>query len=241
MEIFPAIDLSGGKVVRLTRGDYNQMTVYNSDPVAVAQDFAASGAQFLHVVDLDGAKDGTTANFAAIRAVTQAAGMFVEVGGGIRDEERIKQYLDLGVGRVILGTAAVKNFPFTQNMAFKYGDKIAVGVDARYGKVAISGWLESTELDCEDFCRKLAAAGVKTVIVTDIARDGALGGANLALYHRLASIAGLNVVASGGVSYPDEITKLAKIGISGVIIGKALYAGKLDLAECLRLAKEVAQ
>lgn len=147
MEIFPAIDLSGGKVVRLTRGDYNQMTVYNSDPVAVAQDFAASGAQFLHVVDLDGAKDGTTANFAAIRAVTQAAGMFVEVGGGIRDEERIKQYLDLGVGRVILGTAAVKNFPFTQNMAFKYGDKIAVGVDARYGKVAISGWLESTELD----------------------------------------------------------------------------------------------
>ncbi len=241
MEIFPAIDLSGGKVVRLTRGDYNQMTVYNDDPAGAAREFAAAGARFLHVVDLDGAKEGTAANFAAIQAITEAADMFVEVGGGIRDEARIKKYLDLGVGRVILGTAAVKNFPFTEAMAAKYGDKIAVGVDAREGRVAVSGWLEETELDCEDFCRKLCAAGVQTVIVTDIARDGALSGTNLALYQRLANIAGLNVVASGGVSYPAEITKLAALGVAGVIIGKALYAGKLDLAECLQLAKEAAR
>ncbi len=241
MEIFPAIDLSGGQVVRLTQGDYDQMTVYGRDPAAAARAFFAVGARYLHVVDLDGAKDGTTANFAAVRDIAAAAGMFVEVGGGIRDEERIQKYLALGVGRVILGTAAVKNFEFTQAMAAKYGEKIAVGVDARGGKVAVSGWLEETELDCEDFCRRLAAAGVKTVIVTDISRDGALAGANLALYRRLTAIPGLSVVASGGVSFPAEISELAALGVAGVIIGKALYTGKLDLAECLRLAKEAAR
>jgi phosphoribosylformimino-5-aminoimidazole carboxamide ribotide isomerase len=237
MEIFPAIDLSGGRVVRLTKGDYQQMTVYDTDPVEAALGFQRTGAKYLHVVDLDGAKDGTTANFEAISRIVQATELFVEVGGGIRDEERIKKYLSLGVGRVILGTVAVKNFPFVQEMAAKYGDKIVVGVDARGGKVAISGWLEETELETADFCRKCHAAGVQTVIVTDIEKDGTLGGTNLELYRELVQIPGLQVVASGGVSFPEEIDALAEIGVAGIIIGKALYSGTLDLADCLMRAK----
>lgn len=237
MKIFPAIDLSGGQVVRLTKGDYDQMTVYGEDPAAAARDFAAAGAEYLHVVDLDGAKDGSAANFAAVAAIVAAADLFVEVGGGIRTEERIRQYLELGVGRVILGTVAVRNFGFVQEMAAKYGDKIAVGVDARGGRVAINGWLEETELECEEFCRRLAAAGVRTVIVTDIERDGVLQGANIPLYQRLVEIAGLRIIASGGVSFPEEIDRLAAVNVDGVIIGKALYAGKLDLVDCLRRAE----
>ncbi|MBQ2739919.1 MAG: 1-(5-phosphoribosyl)-5-((5-phosphoribosylamino)methylideneamino)imidazole-4-carboxamide isomerase, partial [Oscillibacter sp.] len=173
MQIFPAIDLSGGKVVRLYQGDYDKMTVYGADPCAVARDFIAAGAKYLHVVDLDGAKDGTLANFESIAALAKQGGLYIEVGGGIRTEERIQKYLDLGVGRCILGTVAVKDFDFTARMAQKYGDKIAVGVDAKDGYVAVSGWLEVSREKGVDFCRRLRDAGVQTVIYTDISRDGA--------------------------------------------------------------------
>ncbi len=196
MQIFPAIDLRGGQVVRLYQGDYDQETVYAADPCAVARDFLAAGARYLHVVDLDGARDGTLANFETIAALVRQGGLYIEVGGGIRTEERIRRYLDLGVGRCILGTIAVKDFAFTERMAQKYGDRIAVGVDARDGFVAVSGWKELSEERGVDFCRRLRDAGVKTVIYTDISRDGAEQGTNLDLYRELAGIEGLDITAS---------------------------------------------
>ena len=234
MQIFPAIDLSGGKVVRLYQGDYEKMTVYGADPCAVARDFIAAGAKYLHVVDLDGAKDGTLANFESISALAKQGGLYIEVGGGIRTEERIEKYLDLGVGRCILGTIAVKDFDFTRRMAQKYGDKIAVGVDARDGYVAVSGWLETSKEKGVDFCRRLRDAGVQTVIYTDISRDGAEQGTNLALYRELARIEGLHITASGGVSSIAELKELQAIGTHAAILGKALYTGRLDLAEVIK-------
>ena len=234
MQIFPAIDLSGGKVVRLYQGDYDKMTVYGADPCAVARDFIAAGAKYLHVVDLDGAKDGTLANFESIAALAKQGGLYIEVGGGIRTEERIQKYLDLGVGRCILGTIAVKDFDFTARMAQKYGDKIAVGVDAKDGYVAVSGWLEVSREKGVDFCRRLRDAGVQTVIYTDISRDGAEQGTNLALYRELAKIEGLNITASGGVSSMEELKELQTIGTHAAILGKALYTGRLDLAQVIK-------
>ena len=234
MQIFPAIDLSGGKVVRLYQGDYEKMTVYGADPCAVARDFMAAGAKYLHVVDLDGAKDGTLANFESISALAKQGGLYIEVGGGIRTEERIAKYLDLGVGRCILGTIAVKDFDFTRRMARKYGDKIAVGVDARDGYVAVSGWLETSKEKGVDFCRRLYDAGVQTVIYTDISRDGAEQGTNLALYRELARIEGLHITASGGVSSIAELKELRAIGTHAAILGKALYTGRLDLREVIK-------
>ena len=229
MQIFPAIDLRGGQVVRLYQGDYDKMTVYGQDPCAAARDFLAAGAGYRHVVDLDGAKDGTLANFDSIAAIAKQGGLYMEVGGGIRTEDRIKQYLDLGVGRCILGTIAVKDFDFTVRMARKYGDKIAVGVDARDGYVAVSGWRELSEERGVDFCRRLFGAGVRTVIYTDISRDGAERGANLDIYRELAEIRGLNVTASGGVGSIAELKALQAIGTHAAILGKALYTGRLDL------------
>lgn len=229
MQIFPAIDLRGGQVVRLYQGDYDQMTVYGADPCAVARDFIAAGARYLHVVDLDGALDGTLANFDTIAAIARQGGLYIEVGGGIRDEERIRRYLDLGVGRCILGTIAVKDFAFTERMARKYGDRIAVGVDARDGYVAVSGWKELSAERGVDFCRRLRDAGVKTVIYTDISRDGAEQGTNLDLYRELAKIDGLDITASGGVSSIQELRELQQIGTKAAILGKALYTGRLDL------------
>ena len=234
MQIYPAIDLSGGQVVRLYQGDYDQMIVYGSDPCAVAREFIAAGAKVLHVVDLDGAKDGTLANFESIAAIAKQGGLYIEVGGGIRTEERIAKYLDLGVGRCILGTIAVKDFDFTRRMARKYGDKIAVGVDARDGYVAVSGWLETSKEKGVDFCRRLRDAGVQTVIYTDISRDGAEQGTNLALYRELARIEGLNITASGGVSSIAELKELQAIGTHAAILGKALYTGRLDLREVIK-------
>ena len=234
MQIFPAIDLSGGQVVRLYQGDYDKMTVYGADPCAVARDFIAAGAKYLHVVDLDGAKDGTLANFDSIAALAKQGGLYIEVGGGIRTEERIQKYLDLGVSRCILGTIAVKDFDFTARMAKKYGDKIAVGVDARDGYVAVSGWLETSREKGVDFCRRLRDAGVQTVIYTDISRDGAEQGTNLELYRELAGIEGLNITASGGVSSIEELKELQTIGTHAAILGKALYTGRLDLAEVIK-------
>ena len=229
MQIFPAIDLRGGQVVRLYQGDYDKMTVYGQDPCAVAREFLAAGAKYLHVVDLDGAKDGTLANFETIAAIAKQGGLYIEVGGGIRTEGRIQQYLDLGVGRCILGTVAVKDFAFTERMAQKYGDKIAVGVDARDGFVAINGWKELSDEKGVDFCRRLYVAGVGTVIYTDISRDGAEQGTNLDLYRELAAIEGLHVTASGGVSSIEELKELQTIGTHAAILGKALYTGRLDL------------
>ena len=229
MQIFPAIDLRGGQVVRLYQGDYDRMTVYGSDPCAVARDFMAAGAKYLHVVDLDGALDGTLANIESIAAIARQGGLYIEVGGGIRTEERIRRYLDLGVGRCILGTIAVKDFAFTERMARKYGDRIAVGVDARDGYVAVSGWKELSAERGVDFCRRLRDAGVQTVIYTDISRDGAEQGTNLDLYRELAKIHGLDITASGGVSSIEELRELQRMGTKAAILGKALYTGRLDL------------
>ena len=229
MQIFPAIDLRGGQVVRLCQGDYGRETVYGTDPCAQARDFLSAGARYLHVVDLDGARDGTLANFDSIAAIAKQGGLTIEVGGGIRTEERVRRYLDLGVGRCILGTIAVKDFDFTARMAQTYGDQIAVGVDARDGYVAVNGWKELSREKGVDFCRRLRDAGVRTVIYTDISRDGAGRGTNLELYEELVQIEGLDVTASGGVGTLEELRRLEEMGIRAAILGKALYDGRLDL------------
>ena len=233
MQIFPAIDLSGGQVVRLYQGDYGRMTVYGQDLCAAARTFLEAGANYLHLVDLDGARDGTTANFGSIAAIARQGGLYIEVGGGIRTEDRIRQYLDLGVGRCILGTIAVKDFTFTERMAQKYGGRIAVGVDARDGYVAVNGWKELSRERGVDFCRRLRDAGVRTVIYTDISRDGAEQGTNLEVYRELADISGLDITASGGVSSPEELRALRDMGTRAAILGKALYTGRLDLKTVL--------
>lgn len=234
MQIFPAIDLRGGQVVRLYQGDYARETVYGTDPCAQARAFLNAGAQYLHVVDLDGARDGTMANFDSIAAIARQGGLYIEVGGGIRSESRIRQYLDLGVNRCILGTIAVKDFTFTSRMAQAYGDQIAVGVDARDGYVAVNGWKELSQERGVDFCRRLRDAGVKTVIYTDISRDGAGRGTNLELYEELVQIEGLDITASGGVSSLEELRRLESLGIRAAILGRALYDGRLDLETAVR-------
>lgn len=239
MNILPAIDIRGGKVVRLTKGDYDNMTVYRDSPAEVAKEFLAAGAENLHVVDLDGARDGTPVNFSAIRELCEVKGLLIEVGGGIRNLERIEQYLSLGVGRVILGTAAVRDFSFVEAAVKRFSDAVAVGVDAKDGMVAVSGWEEVTALPAFSFCEKLRDAGVKTVIYTDISKDGALSGTNLAVYEALRQIEGLNIIASGGITFEDEIRALSKMGLYGAILGKALYEGRLDLRRALAIAKEV--
>lgn len=236
MEIFPAIDIRSGKVVRLTEGDYGRMTVYSDSPEKIAEEFIAKGARNLHVVDLDGAKDGTTANFEVIKALCKYDELFIEVGGGIRNIDRLKAYLDLGVDRTIIGTAAVKNYPFVEEAVSLYGDAVAVGVDAKDGRVAVSGWLEVTDVDSVEFCKKLRDTGVKTVIYTDISKDGTLTGTNLEIYKELAKIEGLDIVASGGITFEDEITQLASMNTYAAIVGKAIYSGKLSLERVLALA-----
>ena len=236
MKIFPAIDLRNGKAVRLYQGDYDQMTVYSDSPVDVAKSFKAKGASCLHLVDLDGAKDGRLVNFETIQEIVEEVDMYVEVGGGIRDEERIKQYLELGVGRVILGTIAVKDPGFLEAMVTKYGEKIAVGVDARDGFVAINGWKEITDRESFEFCRYLRDIGVRSIIYTDISRDGGLEGTNMEAYRKLQEIEGLEVTASGGISFEEEITALRDVA-AAAILGKAIYSGKLDLERAVKLAE----
>lgn len=237
MIIFPAIDLLGGQVVRLREGDYDAVTVYGQDPLAVARAFKAQGATHLHVVDLDGARHGTQNNFSAICAIAQDGGLFIEVGGGARDEDSVARYMDLGIDRVILGTLAVKNPALMEQLAARYTGRIAAGVDARDGLIAIHGWREVTDVRAFDFIAQLPERGVPAVIYTDIARDGMLGGANLDAYRALCQIKGLDVVASGGVSTESDITALADMDLYGAIIGKALYAGKLTLERALALSK----
>lgn len=234
MKLYPAIDLRGGQAVRLYQGDYDQMTVYNADPVAQARSFIEAGAQYLHVVDLDGAKDDTTANLQTIAAIARQGGLRIEVGGGIRDEERIRRYLDLGVDRCILGTIAVKDFAFTEKMARTYGPRIAVGVDMKQGYVAVNGWKEVTPEPGVDFCRRCAGAGVKAIIATDISRDGTMQGTNLDLYRELLTIPGIEVTASGGIARMEELAELQAMGCHAAILGKSIYTGAIDLAEAVR-------
>ena len=233
MKLYPAIDLRGGQAVRLYQGDYDQMTVYNPDPVAQAKAFAVAGAKYLHVVDLDGAKDGLAVNFSTIQSITAAGDLFVEVGGGIRDQQRIEDYLALGVGRCILGTVAVRDFDFTARMARTYGDKIVVGVDMKDGYVAVSGWKELTPEPGLDFCRRCADAGVKALIVTDISRDGTMQGTNMQLYRDLLTIPGVEITASGGIARMEELDELQAMGCHAAILGKSIYTGAIDLAQAV--------
>ena len=237
MELFPAIDLIGGCAVRLVKGDYAQKTVYSDNPAEVAKSFAAAGAKYLHVVDLEGAKDGGTPNLETIKNIVENGGLLVEVGGGIRSEEVIQKYLDAGVFRVILGTAAVQNPAFLEKMVQKYGEKIAVGVDIKDGMVAIKGWTEVSAESCFDFCEKLQKIGVKTIICTDISKDGLLSGTNLELYKELSEKFSVDIVASGGVTTLDDVKKLAEMGMYGAILGKALYTGNIDLKAAVELTK----
>lgn len=239
MKIFPAIDLRGGKVVRLLKGDYDQMTVFGDDPLAAAKKFAAAGAEFLHVVDLDGAKDGDNPNFDVVRALALESGLKVEIGGGIRSEETIKRYLDAGVWRVILGTIAVKDPDFTADMIRKYGGRVAVGVDIDGRKAAIHGWTEVSEITVDQIFARLAADGVSCIICTDISKDGAMEGTNRQLYRELSEKYPVDIVASGGVSSMEDVAALADMGVYGAIIGKALYTGDIDLAEAITAAEAV--
>ncbi len=237
MYIFPAIDIIDGKVVRLSKGDYSTAKTYDVTAESAARSFFAQGATHIHAVDLDGAKLGKAVNADIVRRIIAASGAFVEIGGGIRTESQIQSYLAAGAGRVILGTAAVRDFGFTVDAVEKYGEKIAVGVDAADGKVAVSGWREITETDSVEFCERLAAAGVKNIIYTDIACDGALGGANLEIYERLVRIDGANITASGGICSLAEIVALKKLGVHAAILGKALYEHKLDLRAAVELGE----
>lgn len=237
MLIYPAIDLYGGKAVRLYKGDYAQMTVYNDDPVAVAKDFVAKGASCIHLVDLEGAKSGTTPNFDTVAAIKAETGLFCEIGGGIRSMETIETYLSAGIDRVILGTAAVTEPGFVEAAVAKYGEKIAVGIDIKDGFVAIKGWTVKSEENAMDFTGKMEKLGVKTMICTDISRDGAMQGTNHELYRELSQRFGMNIIASGGVSSIDDVARLAKLGIHGAIVGKAYYTGAIDLAKAIEVAK----
>lgn len=237
MLIFPAIDLFEGKAVRLLKGEYDQMTVYNEDPLAVARDFAACGATCLHLVDLEGAKSGTTPNIDTIRRLAAETDLFTEVGGGIRNMDTVRAYLSAGVDRVILGTAALQGEAFLTEALAEYGDRIAVGVDIRNGKVAIRGWVETSETDAMEFMAKLEQLGVRTVICTDISRDGAMAGTNHDLYAELMERFQMNVIASGGVSAIEDVRRLAAKNLHGAIIGRAYYTGAISLREAIEVAK----
>lgn len=237
MTLYPAIDLYEGKAVRLFKGDYNQMTVYNENPLAVAQDFVRCGATHIHMVDLQGARDGTTPNLETVQNIKQQTGLFCEVGGGIRTMEIVERYLSAGIDRVILGTAAVTDPDFLAEALAKYGEKIAVGIDIKDGRVAIKGWTETSDQDALDFCDKMQKAGVTTIICTDISKDGAMQGTNHDLYKTLSAKFTLQIIASGGVSSLEDIQRLAAQKIHGAIIGKAYYSGSLDLAQAIEVAK----
>ena len=237
MILFPAIDLYEGQAVRLYQGDYRQMTVYSSDPAALARKFAETGATHIHLVDLEGARDGTTPNLELIRRIAAETGLFVEVGGGIRNMDIARAYLENGVSRVILGTAAVTDPDFLQNALATWGERVAVGADLRDGQVAIRGWQQTSDEGAEAFFDRMQGLGVSTMICTDISRDGAMRGANLELYRSLAKRQGLQIVASGGVSSLDDIKALRQMDLYGAILGKAYYTGAVDLADALEAAK----
>ena len=237
MILFPAIDLYEGKAVRLLRGDYARMTVYSENPPEIALDFKAQGATHIHLVDLEGAKSGTTPNFDVVCAIKQQSGLFCEIGGGVRDMETVERYLDAGIDRVILGTAAVQDEAFLCDCAARYGERIAVGVDLKDGFVAIKGWLEKSEYDAFTFCERMQTIGVKTLIITDVSKDGAMHGTNVELYRTLSERFSMQIEASGGVSSLDDVRRLRALDLYGAIIGKAYYTGAIDLKEALEAAR----
>lgn len=237
MIIFPAIDLFDKKAVRLFKGDYQNMTVYSDNPIEIARDFENSGATHIHMVDLEGAKDGTTPNIDIVSQVVKETGLFVEIGGGIRDMATVDKYLQAGVGRVILGTAAVTDSEFLKAAVAKYGDKIAVGADVKDGYIAIKGWLEKSQVTLENFLSGMQEIGVKYIICTDISKDGAMRGTNLELYRELSQKYSMCITASGGVSSLDDVKELRKMDIYGAIIGKAYYIGAINLKDALEAAK----
>ena len=237
MKIFPAIDLYNKKAVRLFKGDYTQMTVYSDDPVSIARDFENQGAQYIHVVDLEGAKTGVPAHLDVVESIAKNTSLFIEIGGGIRDMQTVEKYLSVGASRVILGTAAVTDEVFLRAALAKYGDKIAVGADIADGKIAIRGWVEKSDYTADAFFDKMQKLGVKTIICTDICKDGAMRGTNLALYKEIGEKYALDIIASGGVSSMDDVTALAKAGTYGAIIGKAYYVGAIDLKKAIEVAK----
>ena len=236
MYIYPAIDLYEGQAVRLYKGDYAQMTVYSTDPAAVAADFKRQGATHIHLVDLEGAKTGETPNLATVCAIKAQTGLFCEIGGGIRSMDVVERYLAAGIDRVILGTAAVTDPAFLRQAVAAYGDKVAVGVDIKDGCVAIKGWTETSARQAMDFCKELEQLGVATVICTDISKDGAMQGTNRALYAQLARETKMNVIASGGVSSLEDVEALAALRIHGAIVGKAYYTGAVELSRAIEVA-----
>ena len=237
MNIFPAIDLFDGKAVRLLKGDYQKMTVYSENPLEVAKDFENSGAEFLHIVDLEGAKTGDTPNIGTIEKIVKNTSLFTEVGGGIRTLETVEKYVNIGVKRVILGTAAVNDEEFLVSAVKKYGEKIAVGIDIKDGFVAIKGWTDLSKFTPFEFCKKMQNIGVKTVICTDVSKDGAMQGTNVDLYKEMSEKFDINIIASGGVSSIDDIKRLKNLEIYGAIIGKAYYTNAISLAEAIEVAK----
>jgi len=237
MHIFPAIDLYDKKAVRLLKGDYNQMTVYSDNPSEFALDFEKQGAKFIHIVDLEGARDGTTPNLDVIKSITKNTNLFVEVGGGIRNMDVVKKYIDAGVDRVILGTAAVKDEEFLKLAVKTYPGKVAVGVDILDGYVAIRGWTEKSSYTFLEFCEKMQNLGITNIICTDISKDGAMQGTNHELYRELSEKFSMDITASGGVSSLDDVKKLAELGIYGAIIGKAYYIGAISIKKAIEVAK----
>ena len=236
MIIFPAIDIIGGKAVRLLKGEYDKKTVYGDDPAVFALDFKAQGATHIHVVDLDGAKSGNTSNFDVIKRIKEQSGLFTEVGGGIRNIETVRKYLSVGVDRVILGTAAIKDGEFLRAAVKEFGNRIAVGADVKDGFIAVNGWTESSNKTLSDFLSELNEIGVKTVICTDVSKDGAMQGTNYEMYREIVGRFDIDFIASGGVSTIKDVIKLKETGLSGAIIGKAYYTGAISLAEAIKTA-----
>ena len=236
MIILPAIDLYDKKAVRLLKGDYANMTVYSENPLEIARDFEASGARYIHMVDLEGAKDGTTPNIKIVEQVARETDLFIEIGGGIRSMETARRYFESGVSRVILGTAAVTDENFLREAVAEYGEKIAVGADVKDGFIAIKGWLEKSQYSLANFFAKMQEIGVKNIICTDISKDGAMKGTNLGMYRKLAEEYSVDITASGGVSSIDDVRALAEMNLYGAIIGKAYYTGAINLREAIEVA-----
>lgn len=237
MIILPAIDLLDRKAVRLLKGDYNQVTVYSDSPLEVAEKFKSLGATHIHMVDLDGAKYGTAPNMDIVAEVAEKTGLFIEIGGGIRSMETVKKYIDAGISRVILGTAAICDEDFLKEAVKAYGEKIAVGADVKDGKIAVKGWLEQSDVTLDEFFLKMQDLGVKNIICTDISRDGAMRGTNLELYRELSAKYSLDITASGGVSSIEDVKRLREMNLYGAIIGKAYYTGAVDLEEAIEVAR----
>ena len=237
MIILPAIDLLGRKAVRLLKGDYNQVTVYSDSPLEVAEKFKSLGATHIHMVDLDGAKYGTAPNMDIVAEVAEKTGLFIEIGGGIRSMETVKKYIDAGISRVILGTAAICDEDFLKEAVKAYGEKIAVGADVKDGKIAVKGWLEQSDVTLDEFFLKMQDLGVKNIICTDISRDGAMRGTNLELYRELSEKYSLDITASGGVSSIEDVKRLREMNLYGAIIGKAYYTGVVDFEEAIEVAR----